>query len=405
MLGVIQEQHAQRCRLFQQWKQLDFPVVQDRINSNGIAVVPVYVGIDEQGVIRKIPRDPRKLESEFVDVDFSGRETEGTAAANRIPLETAAVENWRTKNVDSAANQLGLADALITWDGSRDALIEAIKIYQKWDEALASGKQAVEPMASSGVAATELFRGQLRFRMGVANRMLFEVGGQTQAKHFVNSIANWEQALAHNPNQYIYRRRIQQYGPRLKKPYSFYDWVAEAREEIQARDEDPVQLLVEPNGAELADRARALVVEKQAANPDPDAKILTDDGSMVKVHTVVVPTEPKPGDVVAVHVNFQTVGAAKWNHETEPLKLWVEADATDPAPPKLSANLVHDLTPYTSAESQQPVSISFELEVPGDATEAIQLDGFALFNICDSQTGQCLFRRRDVAIEIPVTLK
>lgn len=51
---------------------------------------------------------------------------------------------------------------------------------------------------------------------------------------------------------YIFRRRIQQYGPRLDKPYPFYDWVSEARAAVLARGETPVEPRVEPGGAELA---------------------------------------------------------------------------------------------------------------------------------------------------------
>ena len=52
-------------------------------------------------------------------------------------------------------------------------------------------------------------------------------------------VVRWTEALTANPNQYIWRRRIQQYGPRLDKPYNFYFWVAEARKEIRDRGEEP----------------------------------------------------------------------------------------------------------------------------------------------------------------------
>jgi hypothetical protein len=37
------------------------------------------------------------------------------------------------------------------------------------------------------------------------------------------AVQYWTMALDMDSNQYIWRRRIQQYGPRLEKPYSFYD--------------------------------------------------------------------------------------------------------------------------------------------------------------------------------------
>ena len=71
MLGIIQEQHADRCLLFQQWKGLDFPVVQDPFNANGINAVPVYVAIDEHGIVRGRPRKPDGFAADFIEQSFS----------------------------------------------------------------------------------------------------------------------------------------------------------------------------------------------------------------------------------------------------------------------------------------------------------------------------------------------
>ncbi len=74
------------------------------------------------------------------------------------------------------------------------------------------------------------------------------------AEHdFVDAVEAWKEARRRDPNQYIWRRRIQQYGPVLDKPYPFYHWVAQARREIRARGEQPLPLTVEPSGAELAE--------------------------------------------------------------------------------------------------------------------------------------------------------
>ena len=40
---------------------------------------------------------------------------------------------------------------------------------------------------------------------------------------FANAVNAWSQARNADPNQCIWRRRLQQYGPRLAKPYPFYD--------------------------------------------------------------------------------------------------------------------------------------------------------------------------------------
>ena len=67
---------------------------------------------------------------------------------------------------------------------------------------------------------------RLHFRLGVAYRKWFDE--KKDIAFFDQAVEQWGKALAMQPNQYIWRRRIQQYGPRLIKPYPFYDWVEAA---------------------------------------------------------------------------------------------------------------------------------------------------------------------------------
>jgi hypothetical protein len=378
MLGVIQEQHADRCRLFKQWKRLDFPIVQDQLNTNGIAVVPVYVAIDEHGIVRATPRSSRNFAAEFIDVDFPPPQE----PASVLDAKTASVEYWigDDSQQPSMSKLLGLADALIQWEPNQEQVVKAIKTYAE-------------------VLKSDHSRRDIAFRMGAANRLLYELTAQNDRKLFATAVDHWETALRTNPNQYIYRRRIEQYGPRLNKPYSFYDWVTTARQEISARGDVPHLLSVEPNGAEFAESARSMKVDRSGENPDPDNRILLDEGNSVEVHTNFVPTQPKPGDVVAVHVGFSVSATAKWNHETAPLVFWIDQPKGDV---KLSSQLISDPTPHTQPESQGPVSISFEVLIPKNHTGPVRLEGFGLFNICESQQGECIFRRKNVVIEIPV---
>jgi tetratricopeptide (TPR) repeat protein len=89
------------------------------------------------------------------------------------------------------------------------------------------------------------------FRLGVAYRMRHESTWRRNGD-FQSAVESWGRALALDPNQYIWRRRIEQYGPRLTKPYAFYDWVEQAKAEILRRGETPARLSVEPYGSELA---------------------------------------------------------------------------------------------------------------------------------------------------------
>ncbi len=52
MLGVTQEQHPDRCRLFAQWHAVSWPILHDPINLLATTGVPIVVAIDEHGVVR-----------------------------------------------------------------------------------------------------------------------------------------------------------------------------------------------------------------------------------------------------------------------------------------------------------------------------------------------------------------
>lgn len=377
VLGVIQEQHANRCRLFQQWKQLEFPVVHDQLNTNAITEVPVYIAIDAHGIVRGRPRRPAGFDEEFLSKTFPAPDS----IPETVDLQEASVEFRRAQlsQPPSAASLTRLADSLILWKPDATAVREAVDLYTQ-------------------VLQQDPARSDILFRRGAAHRRLYELGDRSDVRLFAKAVSDWETALQMDPNQYIYRRRIEQYGPRLKKPYSFYDWVADARREITERGDAPHPLPVEPNGAELAQRARQMTVDTSADNPDPQNRITRDTG-FVEVHVNFVPTSPQPGDVVAVHVGFVVTKTAKWNHETSPLQMWVH-QPQDGLP--LSSQLISDQTPWQKAESQDPLSLSFELQIPEDHTEEIRLNAFALFNICESAGGQCLFRRTDFTIPVPV---
>ena len=56
MMGIIQEQHPDRCRLFMQWKQMDWPVMVDKLNLLNVSVVPITLLVrPAQGTIRCAP--------------------------------------------------------------------------------------------------------------------------------------------------------------------------------------------------------------------------------------------------------------------------------------------------------------------------------------------------------------
>jgi len=141
-----------------------------------------------------------------------------------------------------------------------------------------------------------------------------------------------------------------------------------------------------------------MVLDSDAIDPDPQRRIARDD-RFTNVHINMVPSQTRPDDVVAIHVGFNISDPAKWNHETSPLQMWINQPSGQV---RLSTQLIMDHTEYRVAESQSPLSLSFELQIPKNQEGNIQLTAYALFNLCKSEGGQCLYRRRDFTIDVPV---
>ncbi|MFV1966162.1 MAG: hypothetical protein ACC628_12125, partial [Pirellulaceae bacterium] len=303
VIGVIQEQHPSRCRLFAQWKQLDWPILHDPINLLGLRGVPVLVAIDEFGIVRDTRPSPQTFQDTFLDKVFE--------APNHVPQRRPASRpdvdrlTRQAEATDSLEDWRSLGDAMVLWSQS-NRMDEAIRVYEKC--AQLAPKDAT-----------------ILFRLGVVHRMRYDSearrGGDFQA-----AIDYWGEALRRNPNQYIYRRRIQQYGPRLTKPYPFYDWIKQARSEIAERGEVPVRLLVEPSGAEIAHPVRHFEpAEHSASEPDPQGRITRDMERLVEATAVVVPGRVVAGESARVHVTYRLRDRAHWNNEAEPLRVWVNA--------------------------------------------------------------------------------
>lgn len=226
MAGIIEEEHPDRARLFMQWKQMRWPILVDSLNLLGNSAVPITLAIDEYGVISMVNPKHEDI-GEFLNRTFA-RPASLPATGDVEPDLTSLKQATRQGTAKAWEDY---ANALVEWGGPM-RLSEAIEGYQ---HAL-----RLEPEA-----------GPLHFRLGVAYRKRYD-SQVRQPEDFQRAVEEWSAAREIDPNQYIWRRRIQQYGPRLDKPYRFYDWVARARKGIAARGETPVPLAVEPAGAEIA---------------------------------------------------------------------------------------------------------------------------------------------------------
>jgi hypothetical protein len=375
MAGIILEQHPDRARLFMQWRGMDWPVLVDSMDLLGVHVVPITLLIDEHGVVREIapPRaDARETVAAFLAEEYPAPD-EAPAAPAVADLELLE----RAARSGSVEGLRALARGLVLWGA--DARL---------DDAIAAFERALE---------LEPGNGPTEFELGVAFRRRYD-SGRGSASDFGHAVEHWSRSLEIDPNHYIRRRRLQQFGPRLDKPYPFYDWVAQARAEITQRGETPVTLPVEPRGAELTEPAREFTAAAAGAEPDPDGRITRDDGRFIGVDTVLVPPTVRPGETTRLHLEFRpnTSRKAHWNNEAEGLVVWV-------APPdgwQVDRRKVALRNPPQEV-SLEPRTVEIELRSPPDSGED-HLVVYALYYVCEDVGGACLYRRRDLSIALPV---
>jgi hypothetical protein len=351
--GIIQEQHPDRARLFMQWKGMDWPIMIDSLNRLGVSAVPITLLVDEHGIIRAVQPG---------EEDF--REVLERSHPKREARQQAIIELP--------------GDATFLWEDVAQ-VSEAIDAYHQ------------------ALAAQEA--GPIHFRLGVAYRRRYDSAYRRDGD-FARAVEHWGRALDIDPNQYIWRRRIQQYGPRLTKPYSFYDWVSEARQEIGARGEAPLPLDAEPGGAEFAYPAESFpTTDSLGKEPDPRGRIRRDEEGLIRAETAVVPTVMAAGESVRVHVVFRPNPAVKahWNNEVDDLVFWVDV----PEGWEVDQRYLTVSIPPEPV-SQEVRKVEFELKSPANASSLTMMTPYALYYVCEDVNGACLFRRQDIPLEIRV---
>jgi tetratricopeptide (TPR) repeat protein len=383
LLGVIQEQHADRCRLLAQWKGFRWPILHDPINVLEATGVPILVAIDEHGIVRSTRPALATFQADFLDKTFAD-DVKRIAAGSITPSLKEGSPDWdllqrRARQEASPAAWRALGDALALWGGA-GRLEEAMEAYGN----------AVKLDPKDGPAL---------FGLGVCYRRRYEAT-QRRAGDFQAAIDSWGRALELDPNQYIWRRRIQQYGPRLDKPYAFYDWVDEAEKDIRARGEKPVPLAVRPGGAEIAQPLKTLPAARpEVPDPDPDGKVHRDKAQLIQAEVTVAPARVRPDQAVRVHVvlRLDPKKQAHWNNEAEPLRLWVDPpEGWQVSERFLQAPAVRE------AMSREDRELDFDIKAPKEAEGKVHLSAYALYHVCDDKGGRCQFVRLDVPIELTV---
>lgn len=370
VVGIVEEQHPDRTRLFMQWKRMDWPVMVDSLDLLGVSGVPITLFLDEEGIIRAI--QPKKEELDrFLAEDAKGEIDE--APRSNVP-DLEALQKLSEQG--SQEHLKGYADALFLWGDP-----------QRLDPVIGAYADLLEKNPDDGA---------VEFRLGVAYRHRYDSGSRDPGD-FHKAVEHWTRALEIDPNQYIWRRRIQQYGPRLDKPYSFYDWVERAREEILARGETPLPLVVEPGGAELAYPSKSLAESgPNALEPDPESRIRKDQEGLIRVHSVVVPNTSDGELSARVHILFSPnlENKAHWNNEAGDMKVWLAT----PEDIEIDNQLVILEVPRDEV-SQEIRRAEFELRSENQLKGNLRVPGYALYYVCEDVTGTCLYRRLDFEIE------
>ncbi len=355
---------------------MDWPIMVDSLDLLGVSAVPITLLIDEYGIIQALRPSDEDFNA-FLSRD-SGPAESAASEVPRINEMTLPGEREIQAALGSGdiAKIRAFAEGLFLWKRP-DGISSAIDLYRKALE--------LDPV-----------EGPTHFRLGVALRARYESEFR-QEGDFLQAVRHWNEALEIDPNQYIWRRRIQQYGPRLDKPYSFYDWVGRAREDIAARGEEPLPLRVEPAGAEFALPARDFQVSRGGVQePDREARVSRDLEGMIQLETILVPATER-GASFRVHMALYPAAGKKahWNNEAGDMELWISP------PDHWSVDRQHFVYPAPpDVVSSEVRRIEFELCGPEGFEGREGIPGYFLYYVCEDSDGTCLYRRQDFQVEV-----
>jgi tetratricopeptide (TPR) repeat protein len=237
VLGIAQEQHADRCRLFAQWQGISWPILHDPLNFVGIEKLPLAVLIDEHGFVRALKRNAKGSLSDLLARTYK---------APKDPLppeeEELTLPRYTARRADEARSADGYrvhGDACVL-AGRPDQIREAVNAY----------RQAIE----KDPADADAF-----FRLGVA--LSIREAGQFKedgdAKAAREAIAR---ACTLRPANRVFRQRRGLFADDEAERDDSYDWIPAARKAITARGEEPVALSPAP-----AEKRTATIEKGKAA--------------------------------------------------------------------------------------------------------------------------------------------
>ncbi|MHC5009790.1 MAG: hypothetical protein ACYTG6_02440 [Planctomycetota bacterium] len=375
VVGITQEQHPDRCRLFAQWHGIDWPILWDPFNLTGTHAVPTFTLVDEHGIVRS--RRPGAAEFDaFLATTYPAPDEIPRPLKGPPDVVVEALGNEPTSDEWHAVSRL-------LWARGDDPT-----------EALETMEHVLRSASDFDGDAAALFR------LGVAHRMRYDSAWRRPGD-FQRALDAWSGALRANPRQYIWRRRIQQYGPRPDKPYPFYDWVERAREEIRARGEVPVALPVALTRSERAGRdGAAEPTDDPVPAPDPEGTVPTEGAELIEVESAVAFDTSGRSGAAEVHLTVGPGSAeqATWHADGGEVAMWIEA------PEGWTLRPQRMIAPPPGPPSATPGAdrLHFECEVrpPEDFDGEATLEGYVLCPVCRTEDGVCLYVRKEFVVRL-----
>jgi hypothetical protein len=240
--------------------------------------------------------------------------------------------------------------------------------------------------------------GWTHFRTGVAYRTRYD-SGLGEPADFQRAQDQWSQALDIDPNQILWLRRSQQYGPFQRNMH--YDWIPQARAEITARGETPVPLVIEPSGVELETLSKDVVSNDAVpAEPDPRGRIYRDQEEFIHAEITAAPRVINSGTATRVHIVLRPIveKRAFWNNEAGDLVMWVNP------PQGWTVNQRYLTLPLPpQPETQETRQLEVELKSPVDAKRGtVDIPAYSLYYVCEDVNGICMFRRQDLTLKVDI---
>lgn len=349
VIGVAQEQHADRCLLFARWKGIDFPILWDPFNMTGTKVVPRVTLIDEHGIVRATRASIASFEEDFVGETFPKPDK----PVPRVPKgKPGTLVDVTLAEKGSPAYAYFDALSAFLWPAGRD------------------GEQAKLAVAAYAEANPEDAAAQ--WRLGVVYRMRHDSFERTLGD-FQHAVDQWRTGVELDPSHYIYRRRVEQYGPLLTKPYPFYPWIPEARKALGAK---APSLVAEPTGTEMAGRR---VLDPDAAGlPEPDTeKADRSIADGLRLEATVVYMATREGRLAArIHLHLIPAGnrVLLWD-AAAPIHVHIEP----PKGPYTLESNTHVTRVRGTDPAEEIATLDFEAQFQPGKAEAIEFDGYVLY--------------------------